>query len=499
MTARRWIAEGCLGLLAWAGCAQETPTFKASTRTVAVDVVVRDAGGDVVTDLSKEDFAITEEKVPQTIRSFESPADREASARAEQAGGGTQRGLPNEARTILLLDEYNTRFADVAYAKQQIKKYLRSRGETLPQPTALYALSQGRLWQIEKYTRDANELRTALDRHPPILPRAETSEGYQEELDRFGVCMGVMREIARSQGGVPGRKNLIWLTAGFPEVSGSDLRQDSFVKAMQRITNVLMDAHVTLYTIDPRGLRTNLAANVTNAPFDPLSDGAAFQQVYSAQAFERDFTLETLAGQTGGTAIFARNDVGAMIGRDASSGSEYYALTYDPTNHDWNGAYRHIRVTVRRPGVTVATREGYFALDTPPVPTQKELDLALKRGMLSPMDYTELPTKAQWKGKAKTRTLQVRLERQAMWWGVSDGGSRYSVQVAIAAVSARGKVLGDTVRTLSGTLPAEQVMSRNAIDFDIPVSDLPQEARAVRVAVVDTHTGQLGTSTLALR
>jgi VWFA-related protein len=292
----------------------------------------------------------------------------------------------NQARTILLLDEYNTRFADVAYAKQQIKKYLRAGGDELSQPTALYALSQGRLWQIQNYTMDANELRKSLDRHPPILPRAETSVGYQEELDRFGVCMGVMREMARSQGGVPGRKNLIWLTAGFPEVSGSDLRQDSYMRAMQRITNVLMDAHVTLYTIDPRGLQTNVAADVTNSPFSPLDGGAAFQLSYTAQAFEHDLTLEALAGQTGGTAILARNDIGAMIARDAQSGSEYYALTYDPRNKDWNGVYRRIRVTVRREGLTVSTREGYFALHTPPAPTQRELDLALKRGMLSPMD-----------------------------------------------------------------------------------------------------------------
>jgi VWFA-related protein len=464
-------------------------------------VIVRDVSGKVVTDLTRSDFEITEDKQPQTILSFESPTEREGTEKSGAARVG-QRAVgetSNRARTILLLDEYNTRFADVAYAKQQIKKYLRTNGDTLPQPTALYALSQGRLWQIQNYTLDANELRKALDRHPPSLPRAETSVGYQEELDRFGVCMGVMREIARSQGGVPGRKNLIWLTAGFPEVSGADLRQDSFMRAMQRITNVLMDAHVTLYTIDPRGLQTNVAADVTNSPFNPLDGGAAFQLSYTAQAFEHDLTLEALAGQTGGTAIFARNDIGAMIALDAQSGSEYYALTYDPTNREWNGAYRRIRVKVRRAGLTISTREGYFALNTPPPPTLKEIDLSLKRGMLSPMDYTELPTKAEWKPNTNHRMLKVRLERRAMWWDVSNAGSSYSLQVAIATVAANGKVLADTVREISGTLPRNIIDSKVAVDFDIPITDLPRDTDAVRVAVVDTHTGQMGTSTLALR
>jgi hypothetical protein len=40
----------------------------------------------------------------------------------------------------------------------------------------------------------------------------------------------------------------------------------------------------------------------------------------------------------------------------------YYALAYEPTNQEYDGAFRKIEVKVRRPGVKVRARRGYFAI-----------------------------------------------------------------------------------------------------------------------------------------
>ena len=51
-----------------------TPTIKVTSALVFLDVTVLDKKGHlVVSGLTKDDFTITEDKVPQTIVSFEAP------------------------------------------------------------------------------------------------------------------------------------------------------------------------------------------------------------------------------------------------------------------------------------------------------------------------------------------------------------------------------------------------------------------------------------------
>jgi len=47
------------------------PVFKVNSRIVVLDVTVHDKKGNLVTGLGKGDFAVSEDGVPQTIRSFE--------------------------------------------------------------------------------------------------------------------------------------------------------------------------------------------------------------------------------------------------------------------------------------------------------------------------------------------------------------------------------------------------------------------------------------------
>ncbi len=83
-----------------------TPTIKVTSALVFLDVTVLDKKGHpVVSGLTKDDFTIAEDKIPQTIFSFEAPE-------AHLMGAGAEDENPNgkAPETILVMDLLNSSF-----------------------------------------------------------------------------------------------------------------------------------------------------------------------------------------------------------------------------------------------------------------------------------------------------------------------------------------------------------------------------------------------------
>src|SRR6266849_2065202 len=148
--------------------------------------------------------------------------------------------------TVILLDALNTKFEDMAYARQQIIKFL---GQVQPQDrVALYSLTT-HLTVLHDFTSDATRLLQALDRFKrhssatlaasepdPDSGPAETgiaqldaflSGAFQREADFFTTnrarqTAGAIEAIANHVARLPGRKNLIWVSGGFPFYIGFD-------------------------------------------------------------------------------------------------------------------------------------------------------------------------------------------------------------------------------------------------------------------------------------
>ena len=76
---------------------------------------------------------------------------------------------------------------------------------------------------------------------------------------------------------------------------------------------------------------------------------------------EKELAFEQMAPETGGRIFRMRNDVGAAIGESVEDGSQFYTVSYDPTNQRYDGSFRKIRVTVDDPELRVRTQEGYLA------------------------------------------------------------------------------------------------------------------------------------------
>jgi hypothetical protein len=90
--------------------------------------------------------------------------------------------------------------------------------------------------------------------------------------------------------------------------------------------------------------------------------------------------LGQLANETGGFLIRDTNDLKGGFRRIDADMRFYYALAYEPSNQEYDGAFRNVEVKVRRPGVKVRSRRGYIAVretDSRPVLTFEAPALAL--------------------------------------------------------------------------------------------------------------------------
>src|ERR1700735_2392127 len=119
-----------------------TFTIQRTARLVVLDMVVTDAKGNVVRDLKRDDFHVTELDQPQTILNFEEAGAHTLSPDITiDSTADLDRLAPRAPVNIILLDEFNTHFEDMAFARYSLKKYLEREPGKLSMPTMLIAVS----------------------------------------------------------------------------------------------------------------------------------------------------------------------------------------------------------------------------------------------------------------------------------------------------------------------------------------------------------------------
>ncbi|HLW52581.1 MAG TPA: VWA domain-containing protein [Candidatus Angelobacter sp.] len=283
------------------------PTLKVSTRLVVFDVVVLDHKGLPVTDLKAEDFTVTEEGAPQSVRvfTFQQPGQAIPSPEAPKSTPNMFSNIPgfksDKALSVLLLDGLNTDLTKQKYVRQEMLKYL----EKLPagQPVAVYALG-AKLRLLQDFTTDPSLLKRAVAESKgqashlldspsgspsaPYLDAAIASslaemglgnvvaqiQAFQQENaafqtdQRVAMTVAALKSLARALSGYPGRKNLIWVSSAFPSAiftnldalssnaprSASGPVLSNYEDEMERIGNALSNARVAVYPIDAGAL-----------------------------------------------------------------------------------------------------------------------------------------------------------------------------------------------------------------------------------------------------
>ncbi len=422
-----------------------------TARLVQLDVTVLDKNGKPVDHLSRSDFTIADGGELQTIHTFESFSPHTLALPASQIihnTGELQRLAPNAPVTILVLDELNTEFADTAFARTSIRKYLQAQSAVLSQPTSLLIADDDGFHQQQDFTQDRDQLLGALVQIPASYPfgMMRTAGSREGIAIRFAQTLASLQQVAQATIGHTGRKNIIWIGRGFPAL---DLRNEPAAQAQlvegaaERTVNLLQQAHITVFTIDPT-LSTKFATalNVDQTQTDPAAFAAETHD--AKNPFDGTISFNTIAPETGGRAVALTNDIDREISTSVTEGNEFYTISYVPTA-DVNAAnpYRQIRIRVDRPGLTVVTRQGYFGSESNPPVARSEQQARKAEGfdlgaaITSDMTFTGLGIFAV-SSQANVGSYIIQVNTRDIAWQAQTNGST-TAKLTLVAIALDGK------------------------------------------------------------
>ena len=475
--------------------ADGTYTIRVTSRLVVLDMVVLDAKGAVVKDLKRNDFQVEEVGQPQTILNFEETGAHTPSLEMMiDSTADLDRLAPRAPVDIVLLDEFNTRFEDMAFARYSLKKYLEKQPDKLVTPTMLIAVSLQNFTVLHDYTQSKEEILSALNHHFAVSPWQVPQGGWINE--RYTTAFITLRRVAEAVMGHPGHKNMIWIGRGFPpsrraQAGWSIDTENRLYSAVQDCVNMLRDARVTLYTIDPAGVLVDPGVYGGDPMIDP---------------FGGNYEFNKLAKATGGRTLYGRNDVDMEINTAIQDGANFYTLTYRPANVTLDPQkFRRIKVTVDRPGLKVITREGYYLQYGPgrvdPEKPSRRLVTDLVSADTSNMVYDGIAITPKQSATDPDSFIVHVDGRGLVWTYATDTEPRHTEVILMASTfDKKGKELKRDAKVMKVGAPLNAPPTgRYLHDLNIPCKiDHNPKAVRVRFSVRVSATGRIGTADLPL-
>jgi len=331
----------------------QPPVFRGGASLVRVDVTVTDRHGEPVTSLTPDDFELREDGAPQTVETFKlvsadgRPAEGDdTSLEIRSPEHAAAEAARDDVRVFLIFwDEYHIdRFASAIAARKALAEFV----TTALAPTDLVAMMDPLLpTDVIRWTRNRAELAQGIQKLegrwrvylPPrsVLEEAQLGRRDVERL-RSEVTVSALKSVASYLGGLrEGRKAIIFVSEGIPALDRSD--QPSLLQDLVRTANA---SNTAIYTIDPRGLSSNMAD-----------------------------VLWMLAENTGAEAFNTNAPVRALQ-KVVKQASAFYLLGYASTKNPLDGKFHQIKVRVKRSGLEVRARRGYWA------PSVSDMDRAAR-------------------------------------------------------------------------------------------------------------------------
>jgi VWFA-related protein len=501
---------------------QDPLSFRSNTRLVELSVVVTDRDQNAVPGLTAGDFQIFDDGKPQKVELFSVEGSRTA-APAPPAPPRPAREISNKlpstgSVTIILYDQLNTSEVARMNVREHVARFLE---QIRPDDrVGLYVLGgDGVLRVAHDFTSDARALVRAVSRLRGNVSTALAGEQDGARLDAeiaelFGretaaprpapgqmgespgtamqrhfqgvravATVDALESIGHHLSGVQNRKNLIWVSSGFP-LEAFGYRGRSKVREINRATRALNDANVALYTVDARGLLPGLSGVPGNQTFTTLSMVAENQDV-----------LQSVAEDTGGRAFLNTNEIQGSVRRAADDARMTYVLGYYPANEIWDGRFHRVEVKVNRPRVEVRHRKGYFA-----VASEKqaiaERAAALQAAVASPIGASGLGLTLRIDpvaGRPSAYRLMVRVEPDGIALERRGGESRGALDVIVAQIRADGADARSFDDRVDISLSGERLrlFLRDGLRIEHTVTLMPVAER-LRIVVRDARTGAIG-------
>ncbi len=337
---------------------------------------------------------------------------------------------------------------------------------------------------------------SGLLKSPKSVSRAMVrflGDDYQGKSEmRSQDTLDALTQLARALAVVPGRKNLIWISGGFPF--------DSLTNAdrLQRVSALLAATRIAVYPVDVRGVLSMQPDGQTRDSEIPRNQAYEVSAGLDEENRTLVETMQNVAHITGGRAYVNRNDLDHAIADAMETGSSYYTLAYRPSNNNWNGNFRKITVKAARPKVKALYRNGYYAV-LDPLSTKEDPNIVAAFAM-----QREVPPSTQLIMKARAvppdepgRPVAIDMlldARDLAYAPTPEKQQRPEVQFIAVAWDSNGKKCGSFSETFSPSLSQEQLQTlfRNGMQFHQPMT-LPPGSYQLRLGVMDRLAGRVGT------
>jgi VWFA-related protein len=467
---------------------------EAPAKAVEFSLVALDSQGQPVGDLTAGDFEIADAGKKQKVAIF-----RHGEGKLQQAGPLGPGEFSNRAAanvphaTLILLDLLNNTFG----ARGEISSYLVDALNTVESGDNLFLYvltAEGKLFPVRplagaeseapaaagvSWTRDARALVDgALTKTFQLRPTAIDTG------TRIRLTYGTLRSVGSMLAGIPGRKNIVWVTRGVPlslppaaTRTGEPL---DFTPVLRRLCLILNRFNVAVYPV------------MQVPPGMGGTDESASAGVNSEEA------LRQIGSLTGGPAS-ATNTISATLRQAMLDVRTSYQLGYYPPAKNWDGKFHDLRVTCTRKGVRVQAMTGYFALADQPSDEREALNAAA----LTAFDASEIGLRCTMTPDPKDRNLaHFKLRIDPADLRVSQQGDRYSAHVdaQMAAFPAGGEPMLSAVSPLDPNWSAEE-LAKAKIDGLVWNQDFnPADAgEKLRFLVYDRDTHAVGTLTIPLK
>ena len=511
---------------------------KITTNLVQVDAVVT-KDGKPVTNLTPEDFEIYEDGKRQTITSFayisnvpgSTPLPATTDAKKTPGVVPYTPVKPNEARRTIafVVDDLGLSAESMIQVRKQLRKFV---AEKL-QPNDLVAIIRtgGEMGALQQFTNDKRILTRAADQlHWNICSRIGLH--VFQPVSRLNITpacsyrsysstLKALRFIVDAMGYLPGRKSMVLLSDSIPRESQDEFvnEQDenvgtpkdsddlsmpdstNYLPSLQKIAEKAVRSSVVIYSIDTQGLQyTGPTASDAISGRDPRQLSGLLS-MRSQLLFQRREGAELIAKQTGGFQV--RNSNSYELDRIMEDQSGYYLLGYRPTDETFNRRFHHIKAKVKRSGMTLRTRFGFFgvteeeAAKAKKPSTQDLTNLALASPFIAQdieVDMTSFFVE-DTTGAPVVRSF-VYIDARNLTFTAVNGRHQGSIELHGVVFGDNGAIAYQIKRGASVSLSEQdyqQAMANGiALSFDMPVRRAG--AYQARLAVRDRTSSKMGSA-----
>lgn len=476
------------------------PTFKVRVNLVLVRVVVRDPKGNVVPDLHKEDFQLSDNRKPQTITTFavETPASHAISATssidADQPNSAATKAavaaLPQRFVSVIFDDQHMV-MADMLFVRNAANKFFDSLAPS--DRVGIYSTS-GQVTQ--EFTDNHDLLRKSL---LALLPRSPTQgihdcpdmsyyeadliENQQDQqatavaAQDYIQCSGLqgtapvaqlmsqatvmaqtvagmvvgredssteyalrhIEQILRRLAGMPGQRILVFVSPGFIT---STLHIE-----FSGIVDQATKSNIVINTIDARGLYTPDMGDISDPYVNPNPQTAGIRSLYTTAAqTAQDDVLQQFADGTGGTFFHNRNDIDEGLRQAGAAPPLTYLLGFSPQNLKLDGSMHTLKVSLaRKNNYQIQSRHAYFAPRHVVDPVE-EAKQEIQEAIFSQDEIHDLPVDVHtqfFKTSASDAKLAVvtHVEIKGIHFRKDEGRNKDNITVATAIFDENGNFI----------------------------------------------------------